>query len=359
MKKKLRIVQWTSGSVARRCVPAIVDHPDLELVGLYAWSKDKVGRDAGELCGMAPLGIRATDDIDALLALKPDCVCYNALWPDVAEFERILGAGINIVTTSMFLTGWALRTKQPGGVPDAIERIEAAAKKGNATIFGSGMNPGFASYLACILTGICTRFRHIRITESVDVSMFAGDGNMEPLGWGLPRDAPGHKDRVMDETRVFADALEVMAAMLGVALDDKRCTVDFAYATEDLALPGRHIAKGTVAAIQVRWEAMIAGRAVMELNQVWVMGSKIEPAWRAEHAYIINVDGEPMLQNRLDIWPAQDIATMQKDDFHGIGMTITGLPAVNAIPQVCAAPAGIKTYADLPAVAGHGRLRNY
>jgi 2,4-diaminopentanoate dehydrogenase len=359
MKKKLRIVQWTSGSVARRCVPAIVAHPDLELVGLYAWSKDKVGRDAGELCGMPPLGIRATDDIDALLALKPDCVCYNALWPDVTEFERILGAGINIVTTSMFLTGWALGTKQPGGVPDAIERIEAAARKGNATIFGSGMNPGFASYLACILTGICTRFRHIRITESVDVSMFAGDGNMDPLGWGLPRDAPGHKARVMEETRVFADALEVMAAMLGVVLDDKRCTVDFAYATEDLALPGRHIGKGTVAAIQVRWEGVIGGRAVMELNQLWVMGGKIEPAWRAEHAYIINIDGEPMLQNRLDIWPAQDIATMQKDDFHGIGMTITGLPAVNAIPQVCAAPAGIKTYADLPAVAGHGRLRAY
>ncbi len=357
--KKLRIVQWTSGSVARKCVPAIVAHPDLELVGLYAWSKDKVGRDAGELCGMPALGIKATDDIDALLALKPDCVCYNALWPDVAEFEKILGAGINIVTTSMFLTGWSLSTKQPGGVPDAIARIEAAARKGNATIFGSGMNPGFASYLACILTGICNRFRHIRITESVDVSMFAGDSNMDPLGWGLPPDSPGHKERVREETRVFADALDVMAAMLGVTFDEKKCTVDFAYATEDLPLEGRPIRKGTVAAMQVRWEGMIAQRAVMELNQLWVMGAKLEPPWRAEHAYIITIDGEPMLQNRLDIWPHQDMATMQKDDFHGIGMTITGLPAVNAIPQVCAAAAGIKTYADLPAIAGHGRLQRY
>jgi len=85
---------------------------------------------------------------------------------------------------------------------------------------------------------------------------------------------------------VFADALEVMAAMLGVVLEEKRCTVDFAYAIEDHALPGRHIGKGAVAAIQVRWEGMIAQRAVMELNQLWVMGGKIEPAWRAEHAYI-------------------------------------------------------------------------
>lgn len=89
------------------------------------------------------------------------------------------------------------------------------------------------------------------------------------------------------------------------------------------------------------------------------MGAKLEPAWRAEHAYIINIDGEPMLQNRLDIWPAQDLAAMQKDDFHGIGMTITGLPAVNAILQVCAAPAGIKTYADLSVIAGHSRLQRY
>jgi 2,4-diaminopentanoate dehydrogenase len=357
--KKLRVVQWTSGSVARKCVPAIVAHADLELVGMYAWSKDKVGRDAGELCGMPALGIRATDDIDALLALQPDCVCYNALWPNVGEFERILGAGINIVTTSMFLTGWSLGTKQPDGVPDAIARIEAAARKGNATIFGSGMNPGFASYLACILTGICNRFRHIRITESVDVSLFAADSNMDPLGWGLPPGSPGHKERVLEETRVFADALDVMAAMLGVTFDEKKCTVDFAYATEDLPLQGRPIAKGTVAAIQVRWEGMIAQRAVMELNQLWVMGAKLEPAWRAEHAYIINIDGEPMLQNRLDIWPHQDMATMQKDDFHGIGMTITGLPCVNAIPQVCEASAGIKTYADLRAIAGQGRLQHY
>jgi hypothetical protein len=357
--KKLRIVQWTSGSVARKCVPAIVGHPDLELVGMYAWSKDKVGRDVGELCGMPALGISATDDIDALLALKPDCVCYSALWPNVAEFERILGAGINIVTTSMFLTGWSLSTKQPDGVPDAIARIEAAAHKGNATIFGSGMNPGFASYLACILTGICNRFRHVKITESVDVSLFAGDSNMDALGWGLPPESPGHKERVLEETRVFADALDVMAAMLGVTLDDKKCTTDFAYATEDLPLAGRFIGKGTVAAIQVRWEGVVANRPVMELNQLWVMGTKIEPAWRAEHAYIIDIDGEPMLRNRLDIWPHQDMSTMQKDDFHGIGMTITGLPSVNAIPQVCEAAAGIQTYADLRAVAGHGRLQQY
>ena len=70
----------------------------LELVGCYAWSPDKVGRDVGELCGIEPLGVRATDDVDALLALKPDCVVYNPMFADVDELVRILGAGINVVT---------------------------------------------------------------------------------------------------------------------------------------------------------------------------------------------------------------------------------------------------------------------
>ena len=45
----IRVVQWTTGNVGRRSVRAVVSHPDLELVGCYAWSPDKVGTDVGEL----------------------------------------------------------------------------------------------------------------------------------------------------------------------------------------------------------------------------------------------------------------------------------------------------------------------
>ncbi|KXW65514.1 hypothetical protein MPHL43072_17295 [Mycolicibacterium phlei DSM 43072] len=100
-----RIVQWTTGNVGKRSVRAVALNPELELVGCYAWSKDKVGRDVGELCGIEPLGVTATDDVDALLALKPDCVVYNPMFADVDEMVRILRAGINIVSTSEFITG--------------------------------------------------------------------------------------------------------------------------------------------------------------------------------------------------------------------------------------------------------------
>src|SRR5438045_2564171 len=104
----LRVVQWTTGNVGTRSVLAVLANPDLELVGCYAWSPDKVGRDVGELCGIDPLGIDATDDVDALLALKPDCVVYNPMWHDTDEIVRILEAGVNVVTTAAFINGRGL-----------------------------------------------------------------------------------------------------------------------------------------------------------------------------------------------------------------------------------------------------------
>ena len=103
--RRYRVVQWTTGNVGKSSVQAIAANPMLELVGCYAWSPDKVGRDVGELCGIDPLGVAATDDVDALLALQPDCVVYNPMWIDTDELVRILSAGVNVVATAAFITG--------------------------------------------------------------------------------------------------------------------------------------------------------------------------------------------------------------------------------------------------------------
>jgi len=65
----IRVVQWTTGNVGKQSVIAIARNPGLELVGCYAWSPNKVGRDVGDLCGLGSLGVTATDDLGALLAL--------------------------------------------------------------------------------------------------------------------------------------------------------------------------------------------------------------------------------------------------------------------------------------------------
>jgi 2,4-diaminopentanoate dehydrogenase len=350
MGKTLKIVQWTTGNVARQTVRAVLAHPDQELVGVYAHSPDKVGRDVGELVGLDSIGVAATDDVDALLALEPDCVVYTPLHPDLDDLTRLLGAGVNVVTSSEFLTGNSLGD-------DFRDGVEAAARAGGASIFGSGMNPGFAQLLAGVCAGVCVRLHHVRVTEAVDTSLFAGDSNMDALGWGRPAGDPGHADDVAEATVVFADGLDVLAELLGLDLDDRRCTVEFALATRDLDLPGRPIAAGTVGGLEVRWEGVVDDRPVIEIRQIWVMANDLDPAWAVEHAYLVEIDGEPKIRARFEIWPHQeDLSSLTTTDIHSLGMVITGLPVVNAIPAVCAAEPGIRTYADLPVITSARRL---
>jgi hypothetical protein len=341
----LRVIQWTTGNVAGQTVRAVLERPDLQLVGVFAYSQGKVGQDVADLVGLAsPVGVVATDNVDALFALDPDCIIYSPLYFNVEEVCGLLRRGVNIVTSCEFLTGRSLGD-------EARLRIDAAAKAGDVSIFGSGMNPGYAQLLAGISAGVCRNVTHVKVIESVDVAMFAADSNMDALGWGRPKDSPGHPEDLREATKVFADGVDVLAGMLRIELDDRRCTVEFALATEDLNPPGRPIAAGHVAGIDLRWEGLVAGHPVVELHQRWVMGSKIEPAWPVESGYLVEVTGEPNIRMRMDIWPHQkDLASLTADDFHAIGMTITGLPVVNAIPAVSAARPGIRTYAELPVI---------
>jgi len=355
----IKVVQWTSGGVARQCVKAILSHPDLELVGMYAYSESKVGKDAGELAGLPALGIKATNDINALIALKPDCVSYSPLYPNVDDLVSLLEAGINVVTTSNFMTGWGINVRESRYGPNSRSRIKAAAQKGNASIFGTGINPGHINYMAGVISAYCQRIRHIKVTESVDVTNFAGDPNSDEIGYGLPRNSPGHEDMIRLETGVFGDGLEVMAQMMGVTLDETRCTVTFAHSTEDISLPGRFIAKDTVAGVKISWEGIVDGKPLLENLQIWTVGENNDPPWKIEHGYMIDIQGDPNIHTRMLPIPEGDLASMTPEDMNALGMSITGLPSINAIPAVCEAEAGIRTYNDLPVITGRGRLANY
>src|SRR5918993_4450889 len=154
----IRVVQWTTGNVGQRSVRAVAAHPDLELVGCYAWSAEKVGKDVGELCGIDPVGVAATDDVDALLALAPDCVVYNPMWQDANELARILAAGVNVVSTAAFING--------RGLGAGRDRLRGACETGGSTMFGSGINPGFAELLAIGTATLCDRIEKGTISES-------------------------------------------------------------------------------------------------------------------------------------------------------------------------------------------------
>ena len=339
-----RVAQWYTGNVGRQAVKALVDRPDLELVGVCAHDPAKAGKDAAELCGLAePTGVVATTDAEEIFRQQPDCVIYTALHMDADEVASILRRGVDVVTTSEFLTG-------AGIGPEATATLAEAAEAGGATLFGCGINPGFAELFAAVGAGLSRDVRTITVAESADVTMFAQDPNFAAVGGARPANDPGHAEAVEQATVVFGDALEVLAALVGLTLDERRCTVEFAHATEDLYIPGMVIPKGHVAGIEARWEGIVAGDVRLALHVRWVIGNLIEPSWTVEFGYVVDIAGDPNVHIKLDLWPDGDIAAMGVDEFRDLGMRITAVPAVNAVAAVCDAAPGIRTYADLPVV---------
>jgi hypothetical protein len=284
----LRVVQWTTGSVGKRSVRAVASNLTLELVGCYAWSPDKVGRDVGELAGIEPLGVAATDDIDALIELEPDCVIYNPMWPNVDHLVRILSAGVNVVTTAAFITGHSFG--------DGRDRIIDACERGGSTIFGSGINPGFAEMMAVMSSTICDRIDKITITESGDSTLYDSPATEMPAGFGQPIDNPDLQAMTAEGTSVFREALLMMADALGIELDDVRCEAEYAQTTEDLDLPGPwRIEKGCVAGIDARWRGFVGE------------GSLARVRWRPRRGR----DPRPVAQG-------PDVGPRLEDGHHGI-----------------------------------------
>ena len=93
-----RVIQWATGNLGRAAIEGIVSHPELELVGCWVHSADKAGRDVGDARGIDPLGVVATNDVDAILALDADCVLYSPLLAKPREVIAILESGKNVVT---------------------------------------------------------------------------------------------------------------------------------------------------------------------------------------------------------------------------------------------------------------------
>ena len=341
-QRPLRVVQWTTGNIARQAIKAVVERPDdLELVGVFAYSADKVGKDASELAGLAdPTGVTATDDINALIALQPDCVLYMPLYPNVDHLVQLLENGVNVLSTASFITGRAYGE-------EARQRLQTAAESGGASLFGGGINPGFADYITSLLSGPCREVNYVKVLESFNIGTWAGDANQDELGWGREAGSPNHADDIAKATAPFGDAVEAMGELFGVRIDAIRCEVDFAHALSDVdSIPNRMIKKGTVAGIDARWIGSAGDTDVIEANVRWTVAPDIEPDWDIAMAYQIEIRGYPQINARIEVLPA-DMESMSLDEMMAIGSVITAMPIVNAIGAVVAARPGIVTYKDL------------
>jgi hypothetical protein len=264
---------------------------------------------------------------------------YMPQWPVIAELERFLAAGVNVVTTARLVNG----RHYPD---DAGTKLAAAAARGGASLYGTGMNPMFVPSVALAATGMCKTVRHIRVLESVDCAMYGAAGTWEAYGFGTPLEPDRLHRELWESEPDYCEALDVVAAGLGATLDDHRLEVEYATADDDRDLGFMQIAKGTVSGLDARWTGLVDGEPFVELRTTWKLGGMFghhdTPDWPLLYGYQIDVAGEPNVRVKLSFMP---------DDFEHFDIGVgTALPAVNAIPAVCAAPPGVVTAADLPLV---------
>jgi len=335
-----RVVQWTTGHIGRAAVKGILRHPDLELVGAYAWSKEKDGVDVGELCGIGPLGVVASADLDTVLGWAPDCVSYMPRRLDVDDMVALLDAGVNIVS-SYFVNGSMLGE----GVR---ERLDDAARRGGASVFGSGIFPGWANFLAPLTATATSEFEQLRFLESVDLTYYEAIANFADHGWSSPPDPERWTPINRQHLGQYEESVEVMAEMLHVPLDETTFTYEPATTPEDRTLNGFTMPAGTVAGQRCTWRGMVGEDAVIHLEVVWNAGAGLEPEWPLHHGYTMEVSGQPNLRTRMQFSPSKEqLASGRLAD---LAQPVTAMPCVNAIPVVCEAAPGIRTFADLPLI---------
>jgi 4-hydroxy-tetrahydrodipicolinate reductase len=354
---KTTVFQVATGNVGSEMVRRLRHHPDLELVGLYCYSPDKVGRDAGTIVGIDPIGVVATDRVEDIIAARPDCVNFNGVWPDDDLFCAVLEAGINVVSTADWVTGHHRDRNFPhpsGRTPS--ERLEEACLRGNATFYGTGMNPGLAQILSVVSTAGMGRVDHVTVLETVDVSCHHSVDTWKNCGYGLPVDDPRVPGLLEKGCTVFADAIYLMADCLDAQVDEVVFECELGACREDVDLGWWQLAKGSVGASLVKFKGMVGGRPRIEVHLEWQMTPLTDPHWKVQGCYITTIEGDPTIVNRHMIFPAPGADLSDPKDFEAIGMTITGMPALNAIGAVRDAKPGVITSADLPLRAFAGRL---
>ncbi len=342
-----RVIQWSSGNVGRHSIATVSAREGMELAGLYVYSADKAGVDAGEIAGVGALGIPATADRDAVLAMEADCVVHTPLpslvygeqpGEDVDTICALLASGKNVVTTVGYMY-----PKVHGA--ELVDRIESACREGNSSFHSTGVNPGWlGDVLPLVMSGLCQRLDRIHILEITNFEFYPSPQIIfDMMGFGRTEDAfQQHVARYTHWlTGLFRESIQMVADGLALKLDTiaEHCELEVTGA--ELTVAAGTIPGGTVAAQHWEWAGVAAGEKRIIHETVWRTHDSVGDGWpRGNHS--IRIDGAPNLTVDFGAGWNSDV------------LLSTAVHAVNAVPCVCDAEPGIQTLLDLPMIVARG-----
>ena len=352
-----RVIQFSTGNVGRHALHAIIERPDLELVGVNANGKDKIGRDAAELCGLgAATGVVATDDVDALVALGADCVVYTTQAETrphdaIAEVTRFLRAGTNVVGTSFV---WLVYP--PHADAWLTEPLEAACAEGGTSMYVNGVDPGFSGdSLPLTALSLTEHAESILVQElcdygSYDDAEFTGVS----FGFGTTPDVVPMLFLPGVLASIWGGPVRMLADELGVQTEELRERVETWTATEPIDCTMMRVEPGQVAAVRFAVEGIVDGRPAIVMEHVNRLTGASAPDWPAPPegrpgVHRVVVSGNPGVEINTHLG-------LDGVDQNEAGVISTAARAVNAIEAVCLAPAGLLALKDLPVSQVRGLL---
>ena len=356
MAEPLKVVVWSTGTVGRHAIAGVDAHPDLELVGVWVSNPAKHGKDAGELAELGrELGVTATTDKQALVAMKPDVLVHTAMTDDrvfeaIEDLVGFLEAGINVTSSGPVLLQWPEKILPP----EMLERIARAGERTGASLHVNGIDPGFANdVLPLVLTSLSQRIDEVRVMEICDYSTYYQPVVMNDLfGFGKPMDQPGFLWAPGILSMAWGSVVRQIAAGLGIVLDEPLTEdVDRRPAEVDTPSVSGDVAAGTMGAVRFQLIGKVDGVPRVVLDHITRTAPDQVPEWptplQGDGCYRVVVTGEPFMQ--LDFTHHGE-----HGDHNVSGMIVTAQRIVNAAPAVVAAPGGLVTALDLPLVTGRG-----
>lgn len=353
-----RVVVWGTGVVGKLVIAEIVKHPRFELVGVGVSNTAKVGRDVGEICGIDPVGVLATDSIDELIALEPDAlVHYGPTAGQAAANIKLIGAflraGIDVSSTAMTPWVWPAMAQNP---PSWIDPITQACEAGGASCFTTGIDPGFANDLFPLtLMGLCGEVRTVRALEILDYIGYEGDYEDE-MGIGRPPEFNALLENTDILVMAWGATVPMIAHAAGIELDAITTTWDKWVTDRPIVTAKGTIEPGEVAAIRFTINGVFKGETRIQLEHVNRLGNDAAPDWprgSQDDVYRVEIDGSPSI--------TQETAFRFSDGSGRspavAGCLATGMRALNAVPALNDLPAGWVTALDLPLIPGVGTIR--
>jgi len=353
-----RVVVWGTGFVGRMVIPEVVAHPAFELVGVGVSAPEKVGRDVGEICGIAPVGISATDDVASLISLRPDAlVHYGPTAAHAADNIALMGAflraGIDVCSTAMTPWVWPAMAQNP---PAWVDPITEACAAGGASCFTTGIDPGFANDLfPMTLMGLCGEVRRVKALEILDYINYEGDYEDE-MGIGRPPEFTPLLEHTDILIMSWGATVPMIAHAVGIELDRITTTWDKWVTDKPITTAKGVIEPGQVAAIHFTINGIYGGETRIGLEHVNRVGTDAAPDWprgTRDDVYRVEIEGTPSI--------TQETAFRFTDgsgrDAAAAGCLATGLRALNAVPAVNDRPPGWVTALDLPLIPGVGTIR--